>query len=217
MTPGTRLVSITNPNNPTGSLLTNVQLQAVADAAEAAGAWLHVDEVYRGSELNPEHARTAWGLATRTIVVGSLSKAYALSGLRVGWVVAPRTLIAELWRRHEYAAISTASLSMFLAERALTEPLRQRLLQRQRDLVRAGLSTIANGAKLRDVQDLLGHSKLEITSAIYTSSAPQRLRAAVDRLSWLADGSAEYIESLPAPALLPLAPACVDRVQKAGM
>jgi site-specific recombinase XerD len=50
----------------------------------------------------------------------------------------------------------------------------------------------ANGANLRDIQDLLGHSKLETTSAIYTASAPKRLRAAVEGVSW---GSAEKDES----------------------
>jgi site-specific recombinase XerD len=49
----------------------------------------------------------------------------------------------------------------------------------------------ANGAELRDIQDLLGHSKLETTSAIYTASAPNRLRAAVEGVSW---GSAEKEE-----------------------
>jgi integrase len=57
----------------------------------------------------------------------------------------------------------------------------------------------ANGADLRDLQDLLGHSKLDITSAIYTASAPHRLRAAVDRLSW---GPCEQPDS-PAEAALP--------------
>ena len=76
------------------------------------------------------------------MVVGSLSKAYELSGLRIGWVVAPEDLVADLWRRHEYATISAASLSMRLAELALTEPRHTQLLQRQRQLAATGRATL---------------------------------------------------------------------------
>jgi aspartate/methionine/tyrosine aminotransferase len=78
------------------------------------------------------------------LVVGSLSKSYALSGLRIGWIVAPHELIGELWRRHEYATISAASVSMYLATLALSEPTRGRLLGRQRDLARTGLAVVAD-------------------------------------------------------------------------
>ena len=142
VTPGTRLVSVNTPNNPTGTVLTDVELDAVVAAADRAGAWLHSDEVYRGAELDGPEAPSAWGRSDRVLVVGSLSKAYGLSGLRVGWVVGPEEVVRELWRRHEYATIATASLSMALAERALTEPLRGRLLRRQQDLARAGRATL---------------------------------------------------------------------------
>jgi aspartate/methionine/tyrosine aminotransferase len=123
VTPATRLVSVNTPNNRTGTVLSSDELDGVVAAAERAGAWVHSDEVYAGSELDGAHAPSAWGRYDRVLVVGSLSKAYGLSGLRVGWVVGPRQVVADLWRRHEYATISTASLSMALAERALTEPL----------------------------------------------------------------------------------------------
>jgi aspartate/methionine/tyrosine aminotransferase len=140
--PGTRLVSINTPNNPTGAVLDTREVQCVVDACEAAGAWLHVDEVYRGSELDGLESASLFGVTPRTIVVGSLSKSYALSGLRIGWIVAPASLIAELWRRHEYATISAASVSMYLAEVALAEPVRTRLLERQRALASQGLAVV---------------------------------------------------------------------------
>ena len=124
--PRTRLISINSPNNPTGVILSARELDAIAEVADRAGAWLHADEVYRGSELDGPEAPTAWGRSERVLAVGSLSKAYGLSGLRIGWIVAPEPLIAELWRRHEYATIAAASLSMLLAERALAEPMRTR-------------------------------------------------------------------------------------------
>ncbi len=55
----------------------------------------------------------------KVVCVGSLPKAFGMPGLRVGWLVAPEPLLQAAWRRHEYAAISTSSLSMHLAEHAL--------------------------------------------------------------------------------------------------
>ncbi len=145
--PQTALISINTPNNPTGTVLSEDQLDAVAAIAERSGGWLHSDEVYRGSELDGPEAPTAWGRLERAIVVGSLSKSYGLSGLRIGWVVAPQAMIEALWRRHEYATIAAASLSMLLAERALTEPLRTRLLDRQKELARRGRALVMDWAR----------------------------------------------------------------------
>ena len=142
VTSGTRVVSVTTPNNPTGTLLSADEVHSLVQACQATDAWLHVDEVYRGSELDGCDSQSLFGATPRTIVVGSLSKAYALSGLRIGWIVAPHELIAELWRRHEYATISAASVSMYLAEVALSEPVRTRLLDRQRKLARRGLGVV---------------------------------------------------------------------------
>lgn len=138
VTPDVRLVSITTPNNPTGTVLTDAELDAVAALADRVGAWVHSDEVYRGAELDGRPAPTAWGRSDQVVVVGSLSKAYGLSGLRIGWIVASGDLVADLWRRHEYATIAAASLSMALAEVALADPVRGRLLDRQRELARRG-------------------------------------------------------------------------------
>ena len=137
-----RLVSINTPNNPTGTVLADTELDAVLATADRVGAWVHSDEVYCGAELDGPQAPTAWGRSDRVIVVGSLSKAYGLSGLRVGWLVAPQPLVQDLWRRHEYVTIATASLSMALAEVALTEPVRTRLLERQRKLARSGRAVL---------------------------------------------------------------------------
>jgi aspartate/methionine/tyrosine aminotransferase len=151
--PRTRLISVNSPNNPTGVILSARELDAIAEVADRAGAWLHADEVYRGSELDGPEAPTAWGRSERVLAVGSLSKAYGLSGLRIGWIVAPEPLIAELWRRHEYATIAAASLSMLLAERALAEPMRTRLLDRQKQLALRGRATL--GAWVDANEDLV--------------------------------------------------------------
>lgn len=135
----TRLVAIVNPNNPTGTILTQAEMKRVVAACERVGAWLHVDEVYRGTERNQEaETPTFWGMYDRLICTNSLSKAYGLSGLRIGWAVATPDMIEALWRRHEYAVIAAAAPSMTLATIALQPDKRRSLLMRQKQISRAG-------------------------------------------------------------------------------
>jgi aspartate/methionine/tyrosine aminotransferase len=117
-------------------VLTREARTALIDAVDSSGAWLLADEVYRGSEHDGVETESFWQSHPRAIAVNSLSKAYGLCGLRIGWVVAPQPLLDDLWRRHEYAVISASLPSVFLAERALAK--RDELLARQRGLVRDG-------------------------------------------------------------------------------
>jgi aspartate/methionine/tyrosine aminotransferase len=140
---GLKLISVVNPNNPTGSVLRPEEIDGIIRVAERTGAWILADEVYRGSERYTDvETPTLFGRYDRVIAVNSLSKAYGLSGLRLGWLVAPRDLIGPLWRRHEYAVIAAALPSMFLAELALEPETRGRLIARQRGLSREGWKTI---------------------------------------------------------------------------
>jgi aspartate/methionine/tyrosine aminotransferase len=118
--PSTNLVVVTNPNNPTGHVLSRASADAVAARADEVGAWLLVDEVYRGAERSGERSPTAWGRTPRTLVTGGLSKAYGLPGLRIGWLVAPSVFIREAVQRHDYAVIGPSVLCDFLATRALS-------------------------------------------------------------------------------------------------
>jgi aspartate/methionine/tyrosine aminotransferase len=148
VTPGTRLIALTNPNNPTGTILTQTERERIIAAAARVGAWLLVDEVYRGTELwTDEETPSFWGGYDRLVVTNSLSKAYGLPGLRLGWILGPRTLIAEAWRRHEYATISTGMLSMVLGEIALTPGRREAILKRNRAYTRSGFKLIQNWVK----------------------------------------------------------------------
>jgi aspartate/methionine/tyrosine aminotransferase len=137
----TKLVCVVNPNNPTGTILSPTERAAVLEVVDASGAWLLADEVYRGSERDGTETESFWGAHARAICVNSLSKAYGLCGLRIGWVVAPRPLLEELWRRHEYAVISASLPSVFAAERALAK--RSELFARQRELTRDGAALYA--------------------------------------------------------------------------
>ena len=143
VTPRTKLIGVTNPNNPTGKILSEAEINRVVKIAEKNGAWILADEVYRGTErLTDIETPSFFGRYDRIIAVNSLSKAYGLSGLRIGWLVAPREAVDSIWRRHEYATISAGALDMFFAEIALAEPMRTRLLTRTRGLIREGYARL---------------------------------------------------------------------------
>jgi aspartate/methionine/tyrosine aminotransferase len=134
----TRLIAVTNPNNPTGSILSLEEMRRIVRTCERVGAWLHADEVYRGTELHGEETPSFWGMYDKLICVNSMSKAYGLAGLRIGWAVAAPETIEALWRRHEYAAIAASGPGMVLAEFALQPAKRNTLLERQKKLSRDG-------------------------------------------------------------------------------
>lgn len=142
--PRTRLVAIVNPNNPTGGVLSADEMARVVAACARVGAWLHVDEVYCGTEAEgaPE-TPSFWGMYDRLICTNSLSKAYGLAGLRIGWALADPATIEELWRRHEYAVIAAAAPSMTMAAIALRPAQRRALIERQRRISAAGRRVLA--------------------------------------------------------------------------
>src|SRR5207248_2705944 len=94
-------------------------------------------------EFNGAETPSLWGKYDKLICTNSLSKAYGLAGLRIGWAVAAPEMIEELWRRHEYAVIAAAGPSMTLAEIALQPAKRAQLLERQRQLSDKGHKILA--------------------------------------------------------------------------
>ncbi len=144
----TTAVAIVNPNNPTGHIMMDSEREAVIAAAEQSGAWLIADEVYAGAERQGDAITpTLYGRYEKTLAVGSMSKAYGLPGLRLGWVVGPEDMIRALWRRHEYAAVSASMLSNKLTEIALSPEVRPKLIARTRGLIRAGFDVLTNELK----------------------------------------------------------------------
>jgi len=143
VTPRTKLIGVTNPNNPTGKILTEAEIGRIVKIAAKHGTWILADEVYRGTErLTDTETPTFYGRYDRVIAVNSLSKAYGLSGLRIGWIVGPAAKVESVWRRHEYATISAGAIDMFFAELALVEPMRSQLLARTRQLIREGYARL---------------------------------------------------------------------------
>lgn len=135
----TRMIAICNPNNPTGHIMSEEERKAVIRAADRVGAWILADEVYAGAEHNNNEVTPSfWGDYERVLAIGSLSKAYALPGLRIGWIVAPGEMASEVWARQDYITISATMLGNKLASYALSSGVRGRILARTREYVRRG-------------------------------------------------------------------------------
>lgn len=135
----TRLVVVTNPSNPTGVALSESAMDEIVRAAEAAGAWILADEVYAGAEVEGPETPSFWGRYDRVIVSGSLSKAYGLPGLRLGWILAPAELHEAFWARKDYTTITPATMSDVAATAVLEPSVRAKVLERTRGIIRANL------------------------------------------------------------------------------
>jgi aspartate/methionine/tyrosine aminotransferase len=139
VTPKTKLIAVCNPNNPTGKILTQEEMDAVVNCASKVGSWILSDEVYRGAtRVTNDENPSFYGLYDKVLAIGSTSKAYGLPGLRLGWVVGPIDTVDEILARHEYNTLSTSMLSNVLAEIALSPDVRPKLLMRTRGYMRRG-------------------------------------------------------------------------------
>ena len=129
---GARLIALTNPNNPTGAVLRANALRALVRIAEAEGAWLLADEVYRGLEEG-EPVPSVADLSQRGISTCGMSKSYGLAGLRLGWVAGPREVIDRVMIHRDYDTISVGMIDDHLSALALEA--RDAVLARSRELI----------------------------------------------------------------------------------
>ncbi len=148
VTDNTKLIAVCNPNNPSGHILTAAEMDAVVSVADHAGAWILADEVYAGAERVAEEITPSfWGRYDKVLAIGSMSKAFGLPGLRVGWVVAPTDTADQIWARQEYITISNTMLGNILAAHALSPDVRPHLIARTRDYIRRGYSNFERWAQ----------------------------------------------------------------------
>ncbi len=139
----TRLIMVTNPNNPTGAVLTEAEMDEIVRAARRVGAWIVADEVYRGAEVRGSWLTpTFWGRYAKVIVTAGLSKSFGLPGLRIGWVVGPKTTIERLWPYQDYTTLTPNLLSDRLATIAMEPTRRDQILARTRAIIARNLPQV---------------------------------------------------------------------------
>ena len=140
---GAGFILVTNPNNPTGVALTSAEMDDIVSLADRYGSWILSDEVYRGAEVGTDPVPSFWGHYDKVLVTNSLSKAYGLPGVRLGWVVGPEEIVQRLWARTDYTTIAPPSVSDALATIALSPGVRPRILARTRGIIRHNLGVLA--------------------------------------------------------------------------
>jgi aspartate/methionine/tyrosine aminotransferase len=133
ITPDTKLVSLTNPHNPTGTVMTRANLGNVIDMIEASNAYLLFDETYRDMNFG-SIAPLAASLSTRAISVSSMSKSYGLPGIRMGWLMTQdKNLQEKFLAAKEQIFIGNSVLDeevayqVFLKRESILEPTRTQI------------------------------------------------------------------------------------------
>lgn len=117
ITPATRAIFLNSPANPSGAALTEADYARLTELAEQHDLWLLVDEVYASFGFGGAPARAwAYGPKGRTIVLNSLSKSHAMTGYRIGWVLAPEAVTQAVG---DWSAAALFGVSQFVQDAAL--------------------------------------------------------------------------------------------------
>ncbi len=149
ITPKTRAILLGYPNNPTGAIASRETLEAIGRIAEKHDLVVISDEIY--DRLVYEHAHVCFpsipGMQERTILLGGFSKAYAMTGWRIGYAAGPAGLIQGLVRIHQYSVMSAPTISQFAALEALKvgEPYVEEMrveYNRRRQLIHQGMNAL---------------------------------------------------------------------------
>lgn len=142
ISPRTKMIAICNPNNPTGAALSKEAMNEIVQLARKVDAWIYSDEVYCGAELNGKETPSFYGLYDKVIVCCGLSKAYALPGLRLGWLAGPKETINKSWASHDYTSIASGILSNHVAALVLQPDRRKKVLNRNRKILNENLAEL---------------------------------------------------------------------------
>jgi aspartate aminotransferase len=125
LTPRTKLIILNTPNNPTGAVYPRADLQALAALAVERGAWVVSDECYEAlsyEERGPSIATLDPAIKARTLVVNTCSKAYAMTGWRIGYAAGPREIVRAMADFQSQCTSNPASIAQWAAIEALTGP-----------------------------------------------------------------------------------------------
>lgn len=145
ITPKTKMVILSYPNNPTGAIMNKEDLKAIAKVIIAHDLYVISDEIYSELSYQEEHISIASlpGMAERTIVINGFSKAFAMTGWRLGYAAGPEVILQEMTKIHQFAIMAAPTSSQYAGIAALrdcdrdVQEMRESYNQRRRYLMNA--------------------------------------------------------------------------------
>lgn len=145
ITDKTKILILPFPNNPTGSIMDKADLEAIANIIIEKDIYVMSDEIYSELSYKEKHVSIASlaGMKERTILINGFSKAYAMTGWRLGYACAPKEIIKQMTKIHQFAIMCAPTTSQYAAVEALkngdddVKMMRQEYNQRRRFLLNA--------------------------------------------------------------------------------
>ena len=122
ITPKTKALLISFPNNPTGAIMPRAELEALVPVILKHDLIVISDEIYSELTYNEQHVSIASlpGMRERTVVINGFSKAFAMTGWRLGYAMGPREIVAQMIKLHQFAIMCAPTVSQFAAIEAMT-------------------------------------------------------------------------------------------------
>ncbi|QIK51995.1 aminotransferase class I/II-fold pyridoxal phosphate-dependent enzyme [Jeotgalibaca porci] len=145
ITPKTKMVVLSYPNNPTGAIMNQEDLEAIAKVIIDNDLYVISDEIYSELSYQEEHISIASlpGMHERTIVINGFSKAFAMTGWRLGYAAGPKVILEEMTKIHQFAIMAAPTSSQYAGIAALrdcdreVQEMRESYNQRRRYLMNA--------------------------------------------------------------------------------
>ena len=121
ITPRTKMIVLAYPNNPTGAIMTREELEDIADLVRDTNIVILSDEIYSELTFGRRHTSIATlpEMRERTIIASGFSKAYAMTGWRMGYIAAPKEIFAQILKIHQYCIMCAPTTSQFAAIEAI--------------------------------------------------------------------------------------------------
>ena len=143
ITDRTKLLVLPFPNNPTGAIMTREELEKIAEVLDGTDIMVLSDEIYSSLTYGSEHVSIAeiGDMKERTILINGFSKAYSMTGWRMGYICAPEPLARQMLKIHQYAIMCAPTVSQYAAIEAIEscdkdiEKMRREYDQRRKFLV----------------------------------------------------------------------------------
>src|SRR5512139_1539180 len=195
VTPRTRAILINYPNNPTGAVLDRERMLEIAAVAQRRDLLVISDEIYDRLVYAAPHTTFSSlpGMRDRTIIIGGFSKDYAMTGWRLGFVLAPPDILDAMRKIHQYTTMSAPTTAQVAAIAALTDPRAEEAVLAMRDSYNVRRRLLVDGL------NSIGMPAFEPRGAFYAFPDVRVSGMTSDQFAWTLLEE-EQVAAVPGPA-----------------